>query len=101
MDLKLNNNDNNKTAINTKKQQKIYFETTNNKLENFNKNLYNNKITKNPKKKEANDKKTGSKISLITELNKLKLKVKANNYNNQVFQRNIKKSRDRLNLKGK
>ena len=101
LDLKLNNNDNNKTAINTKKQQKIYFETTNNKLENFNKNLYNNKITKNPKKKEANDKKTGSKISLITELNKLKLKVKANNYNNQVFQRNIKKSRDRLNLKGK
>ena len=101
LDLKLNNNDNNKTAINTKKQQKIYFETTNNKLENLNKNLYNNKITKNPKKKEANDKKTGSKISLITELNKLKLKVKANNYNNQVFQRNIKKSRDRLNLKGK
>ena len=101
LDLKLNNNDNNKTAINTKKQQKIYFETTNNKLENFNKNLYNNKITKNPKKKEANDKKTGSKISLITELNKLKLKVKANNYNNQVFQKNIKKSRDRLNLKGK
>ena len=67
----------NKTAMNNNKiQPKIYFETTNNnKITNSNKNLYNNnKRIKYIKNKEMNDKKTGSKISLITELNKIKSK---------------------------
>ena len=84
----------NKTAINNNKiQPKIYFETTNNnKITNSNKNLYNNnKRIKYIKNKEMNDKKTGSKISLITELNKIKLKVKTNN---QILQKNRKKFKD-------
>ena len=48
-------------------------------------------MNKNIKNKDINEKKSGNKISLITELNKIKLKVKANNYNNQVMQRNRKK----------
>ena len=79
----------NKTAMNNNKiQPKIYFETTNNnKITNSNKNLYNsNKRIKYIKNKEMNDKKTGSKISLITELNKIKLKVKTNN---QILQKNL------------
>ena len=87
-----NNNSNNKTAFNQKKQQKIYIETfNNNKIDNFNKSLYNKNVNKNMKNKDINEKKSGNKISLITELNKIKLKVKANNYNNQVMQRNRKK----------
>ena len=84
----------NKTAMNNNKiQPKIYFETTNNnKITNSNKNLYNNnKRIKYIKNKEMNDKKTGSKISLITELNKIKLKVKTNN---QILQKNKKKFKD-------
>ena len=84
----------NKTAMNNNKiQSKIYFETTNNnKITNSNKNLYNNnKRIKYIKNKEMNDKKTGSKISLITELNKIKLKVKTNN---QILQKNRKKFKD-------
>ena len=84
----------NKTAMNNNKiQPKIYFETTNNnKITNSNKNLYNNnKRIKYIKNKEMNDKKTGSKISLITELNKIKLKVKTNN---QVLQKNKKRFKD-------
>ena len=84
----------NKTAMNNNKiQPKIYFETTNNnKITNSNKNLYNNnKRIKYIKNKEMNDKKTGSKISLITELNKIKLKVKTNN---QILQKNRKKFKD-------
>jgi len=84
----------NKTAMNNNKNQpKIYFETTNNnKITNSNKNLYNNnKRIKYIKNKEMNDKKTGSKISLITELNKIKLKVKTNN---QILQKNRKKFKD-------
>ena len=85
----------NKTAMNNnnKIQPKIYFETTNNnKITNSNKNLYNNnKKIKYIKNKEMNDKKTGSKISLITELNKIKLKVKTNN---QILQKNRKKFKD-------
>ena len=84
----------NKTAMNNNKiQPKIYFETTNNnKITNSNKNLYNNnKKIKYIKNKEMNDKKTGSKISLITELNKIKLKVKTNN---QILQKNRKKFKD-------
>ena len=84
----------NKTAMNNNKiQPKIYFETTNNnKITNSNKNLYNNnKKIKYIKNKEMNDKKTGSKISLITELNKIKLKLKTNN---QILQKNRKKFKD-------
>ena len=86
----------NKTAMNNNKiQPKIYFETTNNnKITNSNKNLYNNnKRIKYIKNKEMNDKKTGSKISLITELNKIKLKVKTNN---QILQKNRKKFKDNI-----
>ena len=105
LDLKLNNNSHNntKTAFNQKKQQKIYTETTNNnnKMETLNKNLYNNKIVKNTRNKEINDNNSDNKISLITELNKLKLKVKANNYNNQVLQRNRKKFNNKVNNNGK
>jgi preprotein translocase subunit SecF len=69
LDLKLNNNSHNntKTAVNQKKQQKIYTETTmnnNNKMETLNKNLYNNKMLKNTRNKEVND-------IMFTILNKL------------------------------
>ena len=106
LEIKINNisNNNNKTTINQRKPQKKYNETTtnnNNKSDNFNKSLYNNKNFNNIKNKEVNDKKSGNKISLITELNKLKLKVKANNYNNQVLQRNRKKFKDKINCNGK
>ena len=100
LDLKLNNT-NNKTNISKKKNQKIYLQTIDNNKNNFNKSLYNNKAFKNDKNKELSNQKSASKISLITELNKLKLKVKANNYNNQVLQRNKKKFKDKVNLKGK
>ena len=89
LDLKLNNNNNShnntKTAFNQKKTPKIYIETIN------------NNIKKNLKNKEINDKNSGNKISLITELNKIKLKVKANNYNNQVLQRNRKRFNNKIN----
>ena len=104
LDLKLNNNSHNntKTAFNQKKQQKIYTETTNNnKMETLNKNVYNNKMVKNARNKEVNDNNSGNKISLIAELNKLKLKIKANNYNNQVLQRNRKKFNNKVNNNGK
>ena len=104
LDLKLNNNsrNNTKTAFNQKKQQKIYTETTtNNKMETLNKNVYNNKMVKNARNKEVNDNNSGNKISLIAELNKLKLKIKANNYNNQVLQRNRKKFNNKVNNNGK
>ena len=94
LDLKLNNNNNShnntKTAFNQKKTPKIYIETINN-----------NNIKKNLKNKEINDKNSGNKISLITELNKIKLKVKANNYNNQVLQRNRKRFNNKINNNGK
>ena len=93
LDLKLNNNNNShnntKTAFNQKKTPKIYIETIN------------NNIKKNLKNKEINDKNSGNKISLITELNKIKLKVKANNYNNQVLQRNRKRFNNKINNNGK
>ena len=84
---------NNKTNANNKiNRQKLYFETTNNnKITNSNKYLSNNKKIRNFKKNDVNDKKTGSKISLITELNKIKLKVKTNN---QILQKNRKKYKD-------
>ena len=94
LDLKLNNNSNShnntKTGSNQKKPPKIYIETINN-----------NNIKKNVKNKEVNDKNSGNKISLITELNKIKLKVKANNYNNQVLQRNRKRFNNKVNNNGK
>ena len=93
LDLKLNNisnsHNNTKTAFNQKKTPKIYIETIN------------NNIKKNLKNKEINDKNSGNKISLITELNKIKLKVKANNYNNQVLQRNRKRFNNKINNNGK
>ena len=93
LDLKLNNNNNShnntKTGFNQKKPPKIYIETIN------------NNIKKNAKNKEVNDKNSGNKISLITELNKIKLKVKANNYNNQVLQRNRKRFNNKVNNNGK
>ena len=106
LDLKLNNisnNNINKTTVNKKKQQKKYIETTtnNSKKDKSSKNLFNNKIFKNDKNKEINDKQSGNKISLITELNKIKLKVKANNYNNHVLQRNRKKFKDKVKYDGK
>ena len=94
IDLNINTiSSNNKTIANNNKiKQKIYFETTNNnKITNTNKNLNNNKKIRNFKDKDATDKRTGSKISLITELNKIKLKVKTNN---QVLQKNKKRFKD-------
>ena len=68
---------NNKTSNNKKKFHKIYFES-NNKKNIFNKSLYDKKIFKIINSKDNNEygKKSKNKISLITELNKLKLKVK-------------------------
>ena len=51
--------------------------------------------------KDVNDKKTGSKISLITELNKLKLKVKANTNNNPLWQKNKKKLKEKFSYNAK
>ena len=95
LDLKLSNsniNINNKTAINTKKVLKKYNETSNNINREINRNSH-NKI--NIKKEVNNNKMTNNKISLITELNKLKLKVKANNQNSQIFQKNRKQSKNK------
>jgi hypothetical protein len=95
LDLKLSNsniNINNKTAINTKKVLKKYNETSNNINHAINRNSH-NKI--NIKKEVNNNKMTNNKISLITELNKLKLKVKANNQNSQIFQKNRKQSKNK------
>ena len=95
LDLKLSNsniNINNKTAINTKKVLKKYNETSNNINRAMNRNSH-NKI--NIKKEVNNNKMTNNKISLITELNKLKLKVKANNQNSQIFQKNRKQSKNK------
>ena len=95
LDLKLSNsniNINNKTAINTKKVLKKYNETSNNINRAINRNSH-NKI--NIKKEVNNNKMTNNKISLITELNKLKLKVKANNQNSQIFQKNRKQSKNK------
>ena len=93
--MKLSNsniNINNKTAINTKKVLKKYNETSNNINRAINRNSH-NKI--NIKKEVNNNKMTNNKISLITELNKLKLKVKANNQNSQIFQKNRKQSKNK------
>ena len=95
LDLKLSNsniNIINKTAINTKKVLKKYNETSNNINRAINRNSH-NKI--NIKKEVNNNKMTNNKISLITELNKLKLKVKANNQNSQIFQKNRKQSKNK------
>ena len=95
LDLKLSNsniNINNKTAINTKKVLKKYNETSNNINRAINRNSH-NRI--NIKKEVNNNKMTNNKISLITELNKLKLKVKANNQNSQIFQKNRKQSKNK------
>ena len=95
LDLKLSNsniNINNKTAINTKKVLKKYNETSNNINRAINRNSH-NKI--NIKKEVNNNKMTNNKISLITELNKLKLKVKVNNQNGQIFQKNRKQSKNK------
>ena len=88
---------NNKTSNNKKKFHKIYFES-NNKKNIFNKSLYDKKIFKIINSKDNNEcgKKTKNKISLITELNKLKLKVKSNcNNNNQAE----KKSQKNIEIK--
>ena len=93
---------NNKTCNNKKKYQKIYLES-NNKKNIFNKSLYDNKIFKIINTKENNNengKKAKNKISLITELNKLKLKVKTNCNNNQALPKNQKKYRNKINYNG-
>ena len=95
LDLKLSNsniNINNKTAINTKKVLKKYNETSNNINRAINRNSHNKIYIK---KEVNNNKMTNNKISLITELNKLKLKVKANNQNSQIFQKNRKQSKNK------
>ena len=92
LNIKTISNNNKTNANNNINRQKLYFETTNNnKITNSNKYLSNNKKIRNFKKNDVNDKKTGSKISLITELNKIKLKVKTNN---QILQKNKKKYKD-------
>ena len=92
LNIKTISNNNKSNANNNINRQKLYFETTNNnKITNSNKYLSNNKNIRNFKKNDVNDKKTGSKISLITELNKIKLKVKTNN---QILQKNRKKFKD-------
>ena len=92
LNIKTISNNNKTNANNNINRQKLYFETTNNnKITNSNKYLSNNKKIRNFKKNDVNDKKTGSKISLITELNKIKLKVKTNN---QILQKNRKKLKD-------
>ena len=92
LNIKTISNNNKTNANNNINRQKLYFETTNNnKITNSNKYLSNNKKIRNFKKNDVNDKKTGSKISLITELNKIKLKVKTNN---QILQKNRKKYKD-------
>ena len=92
LNIKTISNNNKTNANNNINRQKLYFETTNNnKITNSNKYLSNNKKIRNFKKNDVNDKKTGSKISLITELNKIKLKVKTNN---QILQKNRKKFKD-------
>ena len=93
---------NNKTSNNKKKFHKIYFES-NNKKNIFNKSLYDKKIFKIINSKDNNEcgKKTKNKISLITELNKLKLKVKSNcNNNNQAEKKSQKKYRNKINYNG-
>ena len=92
LNIKTISNNNKTNANNNINRQKLYFETTNNnKITNSNKYSSNNKKIRNFKKNDVNDKKTGSKISLITELNKIKLKVKTNN---QILQKNRKKFKD-------
>ena len=100
IDMKYMNNKINKTSNNKKKYQRLYLESNNNKKNLFNKSLFDNKLFKIINKKDnSNDKKTKNKISLITELNKLKIKVNPN-YSNQVFQRNHKKTKNKLNYNG-
>ena len=98
IDLKYISCKNNKTNINKKRYQRIYLES-NNKKNIFNKNLFDNKIFKIINNKENNEnKKNKNRISLITELNKLKLKVKTNsnvNGDNQI-QKN-KKYKNKIN----
>ena len=111
LDLKLNNSNkkNNNTVFNKKKDKQIYFETNyNNKFEIINKSLHNNNKTAKMIKKikiernqDDKDKKTASKISLITELNKLKLKVKANTNNNPLLQKNKKKLKEKFSYNAK
>ena len=92
LNIKTISNNNKTNANNNINRQKLYFETTNNnKITNSNKYLSNNKKIRNFKKNDVNDKKTGSKRYLITELNKIKLKVKTNN---QILQKNRKKFKD-------
>lgn len=98
-DLKYMNSNKIKTSNNTKKHQRIYLETNYNK-NIFNKSLYDNKIYKiinNKNNNNENGKKSISKISLITELNKIKLKVKPNS--NQIFQKK-QKYKNRINYSG-
>ena len=92
---------NNKTSNNKKKYHKIYLES-NNKKNIFNKSLYDKKIFKIINSKDNNEygKKSKNKISLITELNKLKLKVKANCSNNQAEKKSQKKYKNKINYNG-
>ena len=102
IDLKNINCKNNKTNINNKRHQRIYLESNNKKNKNiFNKSLFDNKIFKiiNNKQNTNNEnKKSKNKISLITELNKLKLKVKVN-CDNQFLPKN-KKYKNKINNNG-
>ena len=101
VDVKYLNTSKNKTTNNTKnKHQRIYLENNNKNI--FNKSLHNNKINKFINNKDIinneNEKKSKNRISLITELNKLKLKVKPNS--NQILQKNQKKYRNKTNSNG-
>ena len=98
-DLKYMNSNKIKTSNYAKKHQRIYLETNYNK-NIFNKSLYDNKIYKiinNKNNNNENGKKSISKISLITELNKIKLKVKPNS--NQILQKK-QKHKNRINYSG-
>ena len=85
---------NNKTNINKKRHQRIYLESNEKSI--FNKCLFDNKIFKilnNRNNKGNENKKSKNKISLITELNNLKLKIKTNpniNDDNQIKNKNYK-----------
>ena len=99
IDLKYNYKSN-KTNVNKKRYQKIYLESNNKKNNIFNKSLFDNKIFKiiNNRDNSNEHKKSKNKISLITELNKLKLKVKVN-CDNQILQKN-KKNKNKINNNG-
>ena len=88
----------NKKGFNKKKKfQRIDIET-NNKKNLFNKSLYNNKIFKIINYNDSSNaqyKRSKNTISLITELNKLKLKVKSN-----CIESKNKKYKNKINMKG-